>query len=391
MDENAIPVSENTVIILRTSADLQLSGGDQAEVRFYGSQERVQFQQENGVLRIGNHSGLDLMVPRTANVRVEKVGGSAFMQDLGLLEIQKVGGDLALQRIEQVEIGKVGGSLTVRQVTGPFRVHRIGGDLTARDLGGQVSIEMVGGNADVQAAGGEELVLRAGGDLNLRFTEMVGQYMALRAGGDVALYIPGQVNARFEVVNDSEELRLRFNRQDSPMDELIEQRRYEFVLGSGEGRIEIRSGGDCLISDEEKEFSSLEGEFERLATSWENARENRARYGWPGHFDPSRSAAWADMIGKRAQEAARRAEQKAQAAVRRMEEQSRRMAEKESRRAWQYSTHAAPPPPPPPQPTSQVTEQERLMVLQMLQDNKITVEQAESLLRALEGRYSDQE
>lgn len=389
MDENAIPVSENTVIILRTSADLNLSGGDQPEVRFYGSQERVQFQQENGVLRIGNHSGLDLMVPRTANVRVEKVGGSAFMQDLGLLEIQKVGGDLALQRVEQVEIGKVGGSLTVRQVAGPFRVHKIGADLTAREMGGQVSIEMVGGNVDVQAAGGEELVLRAGGDLNLIFTEMVGQYMALRAGGDVALYLPGQVNARFEVVCDNEELRLRFNRQDTPIEEQINQRRYEFVLGSGEGRVEIRSGGDCLISDEEKEATSLEGEFERLETSWENARENRARYGWPGHFDPSRSAAWADMIGKRAQEAARRAEQKAQAAVRRMEDQTRRMAERESRRGgWEHSPHAAPPPPPP-QPASQVTEQERLMVLQMLQENKISVEQAESLLRALEGRYSD--
>jgi hypothetical protein len=43
-------------------------------------------------------------------------------------------------------------------------------------------------------------------------------------------------------------------------------------------------------------------------------------------------------------------------------------------------------PPPPSKPVDPVSEEERMMILQMLQDKKISVEQAEKLLAALEGR-----
>jgi hypothetical protein len=40
---------------------------------------------------------------------------------------------------------------------------------------------------------------------------------------------------------------------------------------------------------------------------------------------------------------------------------------------------------PPPSPREPVTEQERLMILKMVQDGKITIEEAERLLSALES------
>jgi hypothetical protein len=390
MEMKSVPVNENMVIVIRTSADLFLSGDDLMEVRFFGSEDRLQVRKEEGMLRIENHSGMDLILPRTARVRVEKVGGSAFMQDLGMLDIQKVGGDLAMQRIGQVDINKVGGSLTVRAVNGPFTVHKVGGDFQARELSGPVTVEAAGGNIDVQAVDGESLAARAGGDLTLYLTRSLPQAVEIRAGGNCELFIPSDTSARFTFDAGNEQIEIRLSQHEPAVEQDIEQRHYEFVIGEGEGRVEMRAGGDVLLSDEAREPSSLSAEFDRLETSWHNARENRARYGWPGHFDPERSADWADMISRRAQEAARRAEQRAQSAVRRVEEHTRRTVDREVRRAG-YGPGAGfdiPQPPVPPK-ASPVTEKERMLVLNMLQENKITVEQAESLLRALEGRYKE--
>jgi len=400
------PIQEGTLIIIRTSAELYLSGIEEQEVQVYGAEDRVQIRQEEGVFRIENHSGMDLSVPVNANVRVERVGGDAFLQDLGALDLQKVGGNLSLQRVDQALIGRVGGDLTVREVSGDFKVQKVGGDLVARELSGLVAVDSVGGDGDVQATGEGDFALRTGGDLVVQFTRTVGSDVALYAGGDGSLFLPASANARISVSAGGEDILISLDHQGEPVHENVEQRHHEFELGGGDGHIQMAVGGDCEISDADREPSSLAGEFDRLETSWQNARENRERYGWPGHFDPARSAAWADMVGRRAQEAARRAEMRAQSAVRRAEDQARR-AEERARRNEDHEQHRgggwggsfsfdfdpfkggskAPQPPTPP-PAPQVTEQERLMILQMLQDNKITVEQAEALLRALEGRYS---
>jgi hypothetical protein len=74
-------------------------------------------------------------------------------------------------------------------------------------------------------------------------------------------------------------------------------------------------------------------------------------------------------------EAARRKQEiKAQAAQRR--------ARVHSKRSWGYDT---PTPPTPPDP---VSEEERLMILNMLEQKKISLEEAEQLLAALDGKES---
>lgn len=402
-DGTSIKIEEGTLIVIRTSAELYLSGSDEQEVRIYGSEERVQTRQEEGVFRIENHSGMDLSIPRNAAVQVERVGGDAFLQDLGSLDLQKVGGSLSLQRVGQVQIGRVGGDLTVREVSGAFKVHKIGGGLLARQLGGPVMIEGVGGDADVQAAGDDVFQLRTGGDLLVQLTRGIGREVSLSAGGDASVILPANLNARVSVTSGGEDIGVRFSRQEQKIDEMIEAHHWEMVFGAGECQVQVHAGGDCMLSDDAREPSSLSGEFDRLEASWQNARENRERYGWPGHFDPSRSAAWTEMIGRRAQEAARRAEMRAQSAVRRAEEHARRVEDRARRTGdrgpggfkwgnfsvdWDpFKGEPKAPPPPPPTP---VSEQERMMILQMLQENKINVEQAEALLRALEGRFKSE-
>ncbi len=392
MEGNAIPVSENKTVIVKCSGDLFLRGEEQAEVRFQSSEDRIRVQQSNENVYVETHASMDISVPRRATLIIERVGGSAFLQDLdGSLTVLKVGGDLALQRLGSVRIEKAGGSCLIEDVRDALSIGKIGGDLTVRQAAGAFSAGTIGGSASLQLAGIGHAEARVGGDTQIYLTQNVGDKISLKSGGDIDLYLPENANAAFNLQANGERIVIRLRRQgEQVIEQDFEMRRYEILLGGGDGKVEVVAGGDIRLSDEEKQPDPISDELGRREMAWKEARERHGHPSWSGGFGFDRSSAWADMISRRAQEAARRAEQRAQGAVRRTEEQIRQAAERELRRAeWQWRSGGGPmppTPPPPPSPAHPVTEKERLMILQMLQDGKITVEQAEMLLAAMEGR-----
>lgn len=396
MDGNTIPINENTAVIVKSSGDLYMRGQEQREVRFSGSEDRVRVHQSNDTLYVETRSSIDLEVPRDAKIILEKVGGSAFLQDLnGDITVQKVGGDLSLQRVGTLRIEKVGGGCMIDSISGVLGIEKVGGDLTVRQAMGSVTVENVGGDSDIQTSGGDVLEARAGGDVMVYITEGVREKVHLRAGGDVNIFIPSNSSGRFNINSSGETISLDLNRQEGQQPQSIDERHYEFQLGEGGPQVEAFAGGDVRLSDAAVEVRSITGDLERLENAWTDARGRYSGSGWSGGFGFDRTSAWADMVSRRAQEAARRAEQRVQAASRRTEEQIRQAAEREMRRAERFGGFGPVPPVPPvpPQPpyprSSPVTEKERLMVLQMLQEGKITVDQAEQLLAALEGRFQE--
>jgi hypothetical protein len=108
------------------------------------------------------------------------------------------------------------------------------------------------------------------------------------------------------------------------------------------------------------------------------------------------SEADAERIARRAREASERATARAQEKIARAQERLARKMEAASRKAEQRgrasagrSVHAYPWPPQPPNPPEAkepVSDEERLMILRMLEQKKITLEEAENLLAALEGK-----
>jgi hypothetical protein len=90
---------------------------------------------------------------------------------------------------------------------------------------------------------------------------------------------------------------------------------------------------------------------------------------------------------RRAEEAARRAEHRIQSAMNRMENTHWGMGGRVGGDFMKgMNLHMGNPFTPPQPPRDLVTDDERLMVLKMVQDKKISVEEAEKLLRAMEGR-----
>lgn len=392
MDGNAIPVGEKTTIIVKASGDLFLEGQEAAEIRFQSSEDRIRVQQANETLYVETHASMDLIVPKSAPVIVEKVGGSALLQDLtNSLTVQKIGGDLALQRLGVVRVEKVGGGCMAQSVSGGLSINKVGGDLTVREVSGPVSINTIGGDGDLQVSLLDSLDARSGGDMRLYITEGLSGPVGLRAGGDIAIYLPSNVNTNLALISNGETISIELSRQLQQIHQSIDSRRFELVVGEGGSQVEAQAGGDIRVSDEAIEPEPITDELERREQAWKEARDRRGSPSWTGGFGFDRTSAWADMISRRAQEAARRAEQRTQAAVRRTEDQIRRAAERDMRWDDRWTGPGVPPRPVPPSPPTPapVSEQERLIVLQMLQAGKLTVEQAERLLAALEGRFEE--
>jgi hypothetical protein len=171
----------------------------------------------------------------------------------------------------------------------------------------------------------------------------------------------------------------------------------QFTLGSGAAKINLTAGSEVIVTSRDDEWQSV-ADFDPLG------REGPFS---PGEF-PGISADVQEKISRRIEEATRRA---MKASVRAQEQSERiqsrvdsamRRAEEKMRSAerrtahmgisvgrWGINLDGAPRPPVPPVPPSDpVSDQERLVILKMLQEKKISLQEAEKLLAALEGKKS---
>jgi hypothetical protein len=96
----------------------------------------------------------------------------------------------------------------------------------------------------------------------------------------------------------------------------------------------------------------------------------------------------AERARRRAESTARQAEREAERARRQAEHSARRQSEqaRNVRNAWNFAPRPHVPPVPPVPPAEAVTDEERMVILRMVEQGKISVADAEKLLAALENR-----
>jgi len=185
------------------------------------------------------------------------------------------------------------------------------------------------------------------------------------AGDDILLVLPLDANATMSMQGDKIDIDLPGVDPDEDATERV------VVLGDGSAKISLSAGGDVRVSNREDagEFAQEFGNFAGM------------------NFDFS---GFGERISRQVERVTARATKRAEEAVRRAE----RTAERHARRGrvgleigrWNWDLKGAPKPPTPPvPPTEPVSDDERMSILKMLAEKKITAEQAEQLLSALEG------
>ncbi len=326
------------------------------------------------------------------------------------LAIQRVLGNLHVERVEgPVTAVTVHGNAMVRDV-GPVALEETLGNLRARDVAGGLQGQDVKGNARVQGLGGELVLERVAGNLMAEGIE--GGLRADEVRGNVRLGPPYSAGATYRVnasgnlavsVPTDASLRVALQaggRVDARVPGLeLEETDGDRVgsLGVGEATLEAKVQGNASLRSTEAADSyeigpNLEGlsaEIEwqvneavaRMATRLEESLGRIDTGGIRQRVDQA-----TEQARQKAEQATEQARQKAEQAA----EQARRRAEQAAERArmraegaerrWRRVSGQLPEP-------SEVaaTDEERLRVLRMVEEGRLTPEQASELLAALEG------
>ncbi len=301
-------------------------------------------------------------------VSVEKVGGNfSVSQSAGQVQIEKVAGTLVVDDVSTFSCEKVGGNCYARAVTGDFSLEKAGGNFLGQTLGGLTSVSKVGGSF---RASGIQLQsdLKVGGNIELIHFDMGGD-LSLRAGGDISLGLNESCeDVAFSIRSGGHKIKI--NVRDDALE--IKESSYDYQLGEGLRSLSIAMGGSFKMTDKLSPDENLVGDL--------------------SDYFKYEESALSELIQERINSATKKAEAKVKSAEIRLEKIREQVEKHRSVNVdvgfGDAGDHRPPSPTEPsvsrPAGKKGTSDEERLMVLKMLQDKKITVDEAETLFKALE-------
>lgn len=395
--------SNPTIRIESVGGDLSVAGWDGSDVLVKGDEEEIRFEQTGETVSVFSSDDLSLRVPRGASLEFSMVGGDASIRGvLGGCELKEVGGDLSVRDVGAVAIDSIHGDLSLVSAKGDVYLKNVHGDASIRDVDGDLVIEMlsddlslrgVKGNLHVKNAHGDvtihgvdgnvvldsvadDLALRgARGDIKVNVGEDVVVYLepkadakySIDAGEDVLLVLPKNANATLTMRGDEIFMDWQGMENDDSTERVVS-------LGDGSAKISLNAGGEVRVSNRSDAGDSADewGNFAGLNFDWSN---------------------FGERISRQVEQATARAAKRAEEATRRAERHAARHARHTGHTRsglvvgrWNWDFKGAPKPPMPPEPPSEpVSDAERMAILKMLADKKITSQQADELLSALDG------
>ncbi len=434
-----------TITVATVPGDLRVAGWDRSEIMAKTDGDQLNMTPEGERVAISCDENLILYLPRQSVLNIEHVSGDAslqalggslaigpvagdlFMDHLGPASLDSVSGDASLRNVGMVEAKKISGDLTLRGAHGNCSVDSIGGDASIHEVDGSITLGSVGsnlylskvrgavtsdgsigGDASVRDVDADVAFKSIGSDLYLR---SVRGSVSAEAGADVALYLEPRPDLEYHL-SAGDDLLVRLppdaNAElhltgSSPEDVHVdfpgvtlqgEKGSYNVTLGNGAAKMFLTAGGDLAVTSQaEKWDSAADFGF----GMWDG-------FEWPDFPGippiPPIPPDLSDRINRRTREAMDRARDKINAASRRTEARvnaAMRRAEAKARAAearshsWHGRVvfsgragagvdgnpagHGEP-----------VSDEERLAILKMLQEKKISLEEAEKLLAALEGK-----
>ena len=304
-----------------------------------------------------------------------------------MVYIAAVGGDLEVKGFDRmVSIGHVGGDLKVKDV-GSIEIQSVGGDCELYDAAGVAAVRAVGGDLQAEGVGFAGQAVNVGGDATLR-PFAVEDAFTVNVGGDLSLALPAGASAMVHITDARGIRRLKFGAGETFI--RVNAGCEALVISDGEASNEatVPTDWDDAISDIEREMGQLQRHIEHIA------REFGERFVGAG------VPAWkVERAQQQAEAAIRKMEAKLQHRLRQMGVRARKEAERAASRAARSAARSArrgavsgwiAPSPDPSAvpfeapPKAGVSDEERIAILRMVQEKKITAEQAEQLLAALE-------
>jgi len=345
-----------SLVIKGVPGDLRLTGWEQNEIKAKTNGKQLEVTEKNGKITLSCDNDLILSVPKTAQIKINKITGDASLRSLsGSLQLALVKGDLALRNMGAVKLGEVSGDLVLRHSTADFQVDHVHGDTSIRELQGSLQAGNLSGDFHLRELQGS-LSAQVSGDAVLFLTPEDGAEYTLNAGGDILLRLPKNADAELNLSADGE---VQFNLPNLDGDEDP----HALILGDASAKMVLSASGDLLVTTQSDEWESL-ADFD-IGLPFIGAN-------FPGIPDNL-----AEQISRKVESATRKAMRKVGKAGRKSRKADRHVRRDE--RKVKFSSHL----PRSEKASEPVSGDERLLILKMLQEKKITADEADKLLSAL--------
>jgi len=355
------------IMIENIGGDLSLVGWDGEDILLKCDDEEMRCTQDGDKVTIFCEDDVSLRVPKSASVFIQHIEGDASIRGvMGGIELKEIEGDLSIRDVDSVAIDTIQSDFSLRGAKGNLSLKSAHGDISIRDVDGNVSLESVADDLALRDVRGN-VSANVADDVVLYLNPQAGNTYSVTAGSDILLVMPPKANATLTLNADEIDVEWKgVERDDDATSRVI-------TLGDGSAMMTLSAGGDIRVSNQADAGDTAEdfGNFAGIGMDW---------------------SGFGERISRQVEQATRRAAKLADENARRAEENRRRFEQGVERRAkgkvnagvgrwnWDLSSKGVPMPPKP-----QVSEEERMVILKMLQEKKISTEEADSLLSALEG------
>jgi hypothetical protein len=419
MEKQVVPTSQVPRITLKVDGDLTIKGSDELEVvARTDSTNNLSLAQSGDDISIVSQSNCTVRVPRESVVHIEACEGNGSVKALeGSLDIQKINGNLYLRNVGAVIVERVSGSLSGKHVDGHMTLQNVNGNVNIRDIQGNFAVtNRIDGNLSLDEVEGNATA-SVNGNIVLRLDPLPGQSYEFNAKGYILCRLPEDTSAVVKI-NKANKARIHVANVNLSEGEKFP---YQVTLGEGDASLVFSADGNIdlvgqvpdwdmtdffnavfpvnfdKVADDigEQIESQISAQMEMLESQLNAQLENLSQTMNSAGFSADqaqRTHEASARAAERAREKMRRAQEKIHRKIefaRRKAEQRARSVEKHAqareKRTWGFEWPAASPEPA----NEPVSDEERMLILKMLEQKKISPEEAEQLLTALEGSSGD--
>lgn len=436
-NQTVLETSDTPEVTLEVSSNLVVRGWDRPEVHARSSvEEDLRVQQEDNLIHIHSDSDCDLRVPHGTTLHVAAAHGETTIRDVhGPVTVGEASAKLNLRDVGETRVDiireaimarDIRGNLSLGKVGGSANLRNISGDLNAESISGSLRFKGIVGNLTAEVSGNATLKLdQISGDSNLKCYGATKIYLEpqpdqthiIESYGSLTCRFPDEIDAQ---INLSSHGPVTVNIGDLSRKEMEGQ--FTFHFGDSKSTLNLTSYGPVKLVgardsggeeafevdfdfDFEEQFGELPGDIgERVSAQLEvqmEALEYQLEAQMENLANLMDTAGLSEEVAERiqrrtqeklarAQEKVRRAQERAARKIAAAQSRAARQAERAARKKRDVHKHIHIPflsgRDSGASESEPVSEEERMMILNMLAENKISIEEAETLLAALEGR-----
>lgn len=218
MSKQKFRVSSNpTVEIRQVTGGLTIKGSSKPEISLSNDGLKDAFETHNGV-EVPAAVKLKAYVPYAATAVAHQVSGKVSVQEIANVQLDQVSGSAKLSKIKQtISVGHLNGELEVKEagtiigqtingdcslkkVSGEVRLSRVADDFSARDCSGKIEISAIHGDVFVSNMSGILKLDSVMGDVIVRGPFPAEKHHII-ANGDVMVYWPFNQNVQFLITH----------------------------------------------------------------------------------------------------------------------------------------------------------------------------------------------